>query len=512
MRFVAGVSLFAVALAASACNAILGADEHDLASPVAGGSGGGGANGGAGGTSGIGGGGSGGTDAAAGAGGQDASAGASGSGGSGGTDAAAGAGGGGTGGIDGSAGAGGTDAAAGAGGTAGAMGGGGSGGTDAAAGAGGSVGGAGGSVGGAGGAGGKGGAGGTEAGTEGGADGPVDAGKDAASSKYPSCAGDLQCNGESCCTSIALAGGTFLQGRATESCGAVGCESGLGNEGCPNSLSCSADEQPEHSATVSGFALDKYEVTVGRFRNFFNAYLNNVVSAPGADGGADAGSNLGANPHIPGSGWQSDWNQYLPLSQAAFKDKIHLKCSDVEAGPNFATWTDAPAGNEDKAITCLSWYEAFAFCIWDGGRLPTESEWEYAAAGGSDNRQYPWGSAAPDCTYTNFTPGTGCAPGGIQAIAPVGSYPLGTGRWGHMDLSGNATEWTLDSLDPYPTVDAAGVTNYASLPTATNTYAVGRGGSFYYGGDGLRAAYRAGWERGYYRRDDYGVRCARSAP
>ena len=46
-------------------------------------------------------------------------------------------------------------------------------------------------------------------------------------------------------------------------------------------------------------------------------------------------------------------------------------------------------------MNCINSYEAVAFCIWDGGFLPTLSEWGYAAAGGNEQREYPWGATAP---------------------------------------------------------------------------------------------------------------------
>ncbi len=234
-----------------------------------------------------------------------------------------------------------------------------------------------------------------------------------------SCAGGLDCGGKSCCSAILVPGGTFPMGRG---------ESGY--DVCPSETECDGDELPEHDARVSDFYLDEYEVTVGRFRKFVEQF----DGTPPPDG-------AGAHPLIADSGWKGIWNEYLAPSRAGLiRD---LKC-DLE----FSTWRDTPSGTEALPINCVSWYEAFAFCEWDGGRLPTEAEWEYASAGGMKNWLYPWeGGVTPDNRAAFDCEDTG--PGGcvFADIAVVGSFSEGVGRWGHKDLAGNMWEWVLDAYD-----------------------------------------------------------------
>jgi len=182
---------------------------------------------------------------------------------------------------------------------------------------------------------------------------------------------------------------------------------------------------------VSDFRLDTYEVTLGRFRKFLDAGMGTQANPPAAG--------AGAHPWIPNSGWDPAWNANLAATTNAL-------IAQLECEPPNHTWTPTPGANESKPMTCITWYEAIAFCAWDGGFVPTEAEWNYAAAGGSEQRAYPWSSPptplANDCSYANYLDTGGVCAGAADRVGS--KSPKGDGRWGHADLAGNAWEWTLD--------------------------------------------------------------------
>ena len=93
----------------------------------------------------------------------------------------------------------------------------------------------------------------------------------------------------------------------------------------------------------------------------------------------------------------------------------------------------------------VNWYTAAAFCHWDGGRLPTEAEWQYAAVGGAEQRRYPWGDDAPSFAHAVFNcSGSGSGACDLDDLLDVGSRPDGAARWGHRDMVGSVFEWTVN--------------------------------------------------------------------
>ncbi len=142
-------------------------------------------------------------------------------------------------------------------------------------------------------------------------------------------------------------------------------------------------------ATVSGFRLDKYEVTVGRFRQFVAAWVNGWTPAPGAGKHSHLNGGLGLVGANGSPMYEQGW---LPGDNA----NVAPTDANLACNAQTATWTSLAGSNEALPINCVVWAEASAFCIWDGGFLPSNSEGEFAEAGGTELRLYPWGSADPE--------------------------------------------------------------------------------------------------------------------
>ena len=128
-------------------------------------------------------------------------------------------------------------------------------------------------------------------------------------------------------------------------------------------------------------------------------------------------------------------------------------CVKAASCAALSAWKDCVQSGDDHAAICLPWTEAKAYCQWAGGRLCSESEWEYAARNGSKDNKYPWGDTSPTCDDAVFTDSwAGCT---AASTAPGCSKPAGNNAWGVCDLGGNADEWVedcfQDSYDGAPT-------------------------------------------------------------
>lgn len=177
---------------------------------------------------------------------------------------------------------------------------------------------------------------------------------------------------------------------------------------CPNCpLDSLEDAQPQATIYLDAFWIDKMEVTNAQFSRFVDE-TGYRTSAERTD-------------------------DYSYVQDLDLRDFVYIGDADwlhPQGG------VSGIVGQDDRAVTQVSWEDAYAYCEWAGKRLPTEAEWEKAARG-DDGRLFPWGDSAPDSGDLNFDFSRG-------TIVSVGRYPDGASPYGVLDMSGNVWEWVAD--------------------------------------------------------------------
>lgn len=222
------------------------------------------------------------------------------------------------------------------------------------------------------------------------------------------------------------------------------------------------NEKWEHTVELAPFAIARAPVTQARFAEFVEdaGYRRpELWSAEGWRWREAAGAERPVHWERRGGGWvRRDFDRWVPLEP--HRPMVHV-----------------------------SWFEADAFCRWAGRRLPTEAEWEAAAAGepgaggslGARKRRFPWGEAPPDRERAHL---------GARALhaVDVGALPAGDSAFGCRQMLGNVWEWTASDFLPYPGFVPDPYKDY-SQPWF-RTHKVLRGGSFATPGRLLRNTWR----------------------
>jgi formylglycine-generating enzyme required for sulfatase activity len=244
-----------------------------------------------------------------------------------------------------------------------------------------------------------------------------------------------------------------------------------------------SDESPQHSVYLDAYWIDQTEVNVEMFRTFIGATGYETTAerdgwgAPWKDGPMEE-----EWPHVPGTDWQ---HPHGPESIAL----------------------------DEHPVVQVSWEDAAAYCIWAGGGLPTEAQWEKAARG-TDGRLWPWGKiydgnqgsfCDAQCPIERWNQDS--YDDGYAFTSPIGSFPGGASPYGALDMAGNVWEWVADWYDEdyysdSPYEDPRG--------PHSGTERTQRGGAWYDNESWVRTTVRHSTPP-WARFDDLGFRCVVSA-
>jgi sulfatase modifying factor 1 len=244
------------------------------------------------------------------------------------------------------------------------------------------------------------------------------------------------------------------------------------------------DERPAHEVRVSGFWMDKDELSNAQFSMFVEAtgYVTSAEKPLAELNVPEERRRL----NVPGS-----------FVFVAPDEKIDAPLADDALRwwrfvPG-ASWRhpEGPVsdikGRDHHPVVHISWDDAVAYFKWAGKRLPTEAEWEYAARGGLDHKTYCWGdeprpgSKIMANTWQGEFPNKNTLEDGYAGTAPVGSFP--PNGYGLHDMAGNVWEWCADWYDPgyyhiSPKENPKGPPSSPGSATIRDPCRVRRGGSF----------------------------------
>ena len=235
------------------------------------------------------------------------------------------------------------------------------------------------------------------------------------------------------------------------------------------------EEGPVKKVCVKPFYIMKFEVTVANYQTFVK--------------------NTGYKTRAE-RGWQKDEKNgigvELPPSSAIFNPRPDLGARNMnwwklQEGANWRM----PLGRENdyrpkpnEPVVHITREDAEAYAKWQGGRLPTEAEWEFAARGGADNQLLAWSEVKREAvkekanTWNGIFPMVNTKEDGYAGIAPVGMFP--PNGYGLYDMIGNVWEWTATPYSPsYSEADRNRAGDLGFDPTQPNV-PVGtiRGGSY----------------------------------
>ena len=203
------------------------------------------------------------------------------------------------------------------------------------------------------------------------------------------------------------------------------------------------EEGPARRASVSGFWIDRHEVTNAQFAAFVAATGYKTVAERGLN--AKDYPNLPPEALVPGS---------MVFVEPAKNARIRMDITEWWRYVPGADWRhpagpgSSIAGKENHPVVHIAYADAEAYAQWLGRSLPTEAEWEFAARGGIDGADYTWGDEPnPDGqwmanSWQGFFPFEDDGSDGYHGTAPVGCFPQN--GYGLFDMIGNVWEWATD--------------------------------------------------------------------